>query len=369
MAEAAAAHPLDAVHADLGAEWIEEGGRAVPGRYGDFAGEHRAIVEGRAFADRSWVDLLELRGADRRRFLHGLVTCDVQGLAAGASAYGFVSSVQGRILAEAVVVAREQSLLLELPAGSGPAVAQHLGKYVIADDVTIEARPDLQAVTLFGSEAELELGAAALAPGTWTAAPATLFEIPVLADRRPVWGMTALTLWVAPGESAAFFQRLLEAGRCVGLRPVGLQAVDSRRVELGVPRFGRDFGPPTAADPGHFPQETGLDEQAVSYTKGCYLGQEVIARIHYRGQVNRMLRGLRLAASADVEALGDGAEVRFEGRPLGTLSSAVRSPALGLTPFGAPIALAIIHRRGAEPGTRVEVEGSGEAEVTALPFV
>jgi folate-binding protein YgfZ len=357
-APAAAAHPLDAVHADLGVEWAQEGGRPVAGRYGELAGEHRAIVEGRAFADRAWVDLLELRGADRRRFLHGLVSCDVKGLAAGASAYGFVTSVQGRILAEAVVLAREQSLLIELPAGCGAAIGQHLGKYVIADDVTVEARPDLQAVTLFGSEAELELGASELAPGAWTVAPATLFEIPVLADRRPVWGMAALTLWVAPGEAAAFFQRLLEAGRCVGLQPVGLSALEARRVELGVPRFGRDFGP------DHFPQETGLDAQAVSYTKGCYLGQEVIARIHYRGQVNRVPRGLRLPPGADPAALADGTEVRLEGRPLGALSSALRSPALA-----APIALAILHRRGAEPGTRVEVEGAGEAEVAALPFV
>ncbi|HXT20342.1 MAG TPA: glycine cleavage T C-terminal barrel domain-containing protein [Thermoanaerobaculia bacterium] len=361
---AATAHALDAVHADLGVEWTQEAGRAVAGRYGDVGAEYRAIVEGRAFADRAWIDLLELRGADRRRFLHGLVSCDVKGLAAGASAYGFVTSVQGRILAEVVVLAREQSLLIELPAGCGPPIAQHLGKYLIADDVTVEARPELQAVTLFGSEAELELGASELSPGAWKVAPATLFEIPVLADRRPVWGMAALTLWVAPGEAAAFFQRLLEAGRCVGLQPVGLSALEARRVELGVPRFGRDFGAPTAADPGHFPQETGLDAQAVSYTKGCYLGQEVIARIHYRGQVNRVLRGLRLAAGADVAALGDGTEVRLEGRPLGTLSSAVRSPALQ-----APIALAILHRRGAEPGTRVEVDGAGEAEVTALPFV
>ena len=358
MPAPATAHALDGVHADLGVEWTQEAGRAVAGRYGDVAGEHRAVVEGRAFADRAWIDLLELRGADRRRFLHGLVSCDVKGLAAGASAYGFVTSVQGRILSEVVVLAREQSLLLELPAGCGEAVAAHLGKYVIADDVTVEARPDLQAVTLFGSEAELELGASQLAPGAWTVAPATLFEIPVLADRRPVWGIAALTLWVAPGEAAAFFQRLLEAGRCVGLQPVGLGALEARRVELGVPRFGRDFGTE------HFPQETGLDAQAVSYTKGCYLGQEVIARIHYRGQVNRVTRGLRLPVSADVAALADGTEVRLDGRPLGVLSSAVRSPALG-----APIALAVLHRRGVEPGTRVEVEGAGEAEVTALPFV
>jgi folate-binding protein YgfZ len=354
----AAAGPLARVHADLGAVWGSEAGREVPARYGELAAEHRAVVEGRAFAERSWLDLLELHGADRRRFLHGLVTCDVQALQAGMSAYGFVTSVQGRILAEAVVVAREQSLLVELPAGSGEAIAQHLGKYRIADDVAIEPRNGLQALTLFGAEAELELGASAMAPGAWVSAPATLFEIAVLADRRPVWGMPALTLWVSAAEAPAFFQRLLEAGRCVGLQPVGIAALEARRVELGVPRFGRDFGPE------HFPQETGLGEQAVSYTKGCYLGQEVIARIHYRGQANRLLRGLRLPPGTAVDAVADGAELRYEGRPVGTLSSAVRSPALG-----APVALAIVHRRGAEPGTRVEVEGGGAAEVVALPFV
>ncbi len=351
-------HPLAAVDADLGAEWIEEGGRAVPRRYGAVAGEYRALVEGRAVATRSWVDLLELRGSDRRRFLHGLVTCDVEGLQAGASAFGFVTSVQGRILAEAVVLAREQSLLVELPAGSGEAVAAHFGKYRIADDVTIQPRPDLVAVSLLGPEAELELGASEAAPGAWSLASATLFEIGVLADRRPLWGVPALTLWVAAAEAPAFFQRLLEAGRCVGLVPVGLAALETRRVELGVPRFGRDFGS------DHFPQETGLGEQAVSYTKGCYLGQEVIARIHYRGQVNRLLRGVRPASGTRAEALADGTELRLEGRALGALSSAVESPALA----GA-IALAIVHRRGAEPGTRVEVAGAGEGEVVALPFV
>jgi folate-binding protein YgfZ len=179
-----------------------------------------------------------------------------------------------------------------------------------------------------------------------------------LADRRPVWGTPALTLWVGEADVAAFFQRLLEAGRCVGLAPVGLAALETRRVELGVPRFGRDFGP------DHFPQETGLGEQAVSYAKGCYLGQEVIARIHYRGQVNRLLRGLLLDERDGSGPLpADGTEVRLEGRPLGSLSSAVDSPALGRR-----IALAIVHRRGSDPGTRVEVAGGTEGEIMALPF-
>ena len=354
-----ASSPLQGVHADLGAEWVDEGGRSVPRRYGDVAREHAALVEGRAVAARSWVDLIELRGRDRHRFLHGLVTCDVQGLAVGSSAYGFVTSVQGRVLAELVVLATEESLLVELPAGAGAPMAEHLRKYVIADDVTLAPRPDLSALTLFGAEAELELGAGGLARGGWTLQSATLFEIPVLADRRPVWGASALTLWVGAQDAAAFFQRLLEAGRCVGLMPIGLAAVDTRRVELGIPRFGRDFGS------DHFPQETGLDGTGVSYTKGCYLGQEVIARIHYRGQVNRLPRGLVLDAGGGEEALpADGTELLHEGRPLGALSSAVISPALG-----GRIALAIVHRRGSEPGTRVDLVGGGAAQVVTLPFV
>jgi folate-binding protein YgfZ len=219
--------------------------------------------------------------------------------------------------------------------------------------VEIAPRPELLALTIFGGEAELALGATELAPGNLTVTAGSLCEVPVLADRRQVWGMPALTVWVAAADGPAFFQRLLEAGRCVGLTPVGLTALETRRVELGVPRFGRDFGAE------NFPQETGLDERYVSYAKGCYLGQEVIARIHYRGQVNRVPRGLRLPGAP----LPDGTALLHDGRDAGALSSAVQSPLVGGT-----IALAIVHRRAAEPGTRLQLAGGGEAEVVTLPF-
>jgi folate-binding protein YgfZ len=347
------AAPLSSFHVDLGAQWGEEAGRAVPLRYGRLATEHAALVGGYALAHRSWVDVVEVIGADRRRFLNGLVTCDVKDLPAGRSAYGFVTGVQGRVLAEVVVLAREASLVVEVPCGRGDAVADHLRKYVISDQVEIAVRRDLVPLTLFGSEAESAVGARGAARAEGSLEPCTLFELPALADRRAVWGVAALTLWVGSDDAGAFFQRLLEAGRCVGLLPVGLAALDVRRVERGVARFGRDFGP------DHFPQETGRGDEGVSYTKGCYLGQEVIARIHYRGQVNRVLCGLRLAG----ETVADGTGVLFEERPLGTVSSAVRSPVLD-----SAIALAILHRRGAEPGTRVHLAGGGEAEAAPLPF-
>lgn len=346
-----ATSPAAALHDELGAEWQEEGGRRVPRRYGPIAEEHGALVEGRAVAWREWVDAVELTGADRRRFLHGYVTCDVQGLDDGASAYGFLTSHQGRVLADLTALAAPDRLLLELPAGSAERVAAHLGKYVIADRVEIRPLPDLEALTLFGATAEAAAGTA-LSPGAGSVAEETVLGVPVLADRRAVHGMPAVTLWVEAGRAAELFRALLDAGRPGGLVPVGLAALEIRRVELGVPRFGRDFG----AD--HFPQETGLEERAVSYTKGCYLGQEVIARIHYRGQANRLMRGLLL----DGEPPPDGTEVSLEGRPLGTLSSAVESPATGRA-----MALAVLHRRGAEAGTRVRLP-VGEAIVSALPF-
>jgi folate-binding protein YgfZ len=347
------AAPLHSLHTDLGAEWGVEAGREVPLRYGRVPAEHAALVGGYAVAHRGWVDVVEVGGEDRRRFVNGLVSCDVKDLAAGRSVYGFVTSVQGRILAEVTVLARERSLLLELPCGRGEAIADHLRKYVISDQVEIAVRPDLVPITLFGSEAEIAVGASG-AGDDWSLAAVTLFEMPVLTDRRPIWGLPSLTLWVGDADAAAFFQRLVEAGRCVGLLPVGLLALEARRVEQGVGRFGRDFGP------DHFPQEAGRGEEGVSYTKGCYLGQEVIARIHYRGQVNRVLAGLLLPA----EPVADGTLVSHEERPLGAVTSAVDSPALGRA-----VALAVLHRRGAEPGTRVLLADGSAAEVAPLPFV
>jgi aminomethyltransferase len=344
---------LDALHEALGAQWQGETGSRAPTRYRAVEDEYRGLVEGRAVAERAWVNVLELTGADRRRFLHGLVSCDVQGSSEGASMYGFVTSPQGRVLADAVVIDTGDSLLVELPGGSADRVAAHLGKYVIADRVEIRPRADLVPLTLFGARAEEAAGTTTLAPAEWSCERCSLLGHPVLADRRPVWGMPALTVWVETPAAATLLGSILEGARSAGIALTGLSALETRRVELGVPRFGRDFGAE------HFPQETGLEERAVSYTKGCYLGQEVIARIHYRGQANRLMCGLLL----DGEGPPDGAEVSLEGRPLGTLSSAVESPALGRW-----IALAVLHRRGAQPGIRVQLP-LGEAVVAELPLV
>jgi folate-binding protein YgfZ len=140
----------------------------------------------------------------------------------------------------------------------------------------------------------------------------------------------------------------LEAG---GAQPISEEAVETVRVERGRPRFGLDIGEDT------IPQEAGLNERAVSFTKGCYVGQETVARLFYKGKPNRHLRGLRLTAPA---ATGD--ELRLGEKVVGRLGTVVTSPALGV------IALAVV-RREAEPGANVRVGLSGvTGEVVELPF-
>ena len=135
-----------------------------------------------------------------------------------------------------------------------------------------------------------------------------------------------------------------------GATPVSEDAAQIVRVERGRPRYGFDLDDTT------IPQEAGLNERAVSFTKGCYVGQETVARLFYRGKPNRHLRGLRLSEPAEV-----GAELQLGDRVVGRLSSSVVSPALG------PIALALV-RREAAVGETVDVEGGATAEVVALPF-
>jgi folate-binding protein YgfZ len=163
------------------------------------------------------------------------------------------------------------------------------------------------------------------------------------------------TLWTAPEAAETLARGLLDAGAGAGVRMVGHHALDRLRVEVGRPLYGVDF------DDGHFPQETGLEEAAVSYTKGCYLGQEVVARIHYRGGVNRHLRGLVMEGDGPSAAELPGRPVLHDGRPAGTLTSATDAG------DGRRLGLSILHRR-AEPGAEVEVEGAGTARVVELPF-
>jgi folate-binding protein YgfZ len=283
--------------------------------------QYRALREGCGIAVLSWRAGFELVGPDRQRFLHNYVTCDVKGLSPGAGAYGFFTSPQGRILSDARLHAGEERLRVEVDRDQVEPLLAHLRKFILVDRVEIRPIESLTPVAVVGPRAQEVLGDLAAEP-------------------RNLMGAPAWSVWAQDPEALA------------GGTRVGPEALDILRVEAGVPRFGKDFGP------DNFPQETGIEE-AVSYTKGCYLGQEVVARIHYRGGVQNLLRGL--VFDGDV---AEGVRILHEGREAGRATTVVRSPILGKT-----VGLGILHKRAAEPGTRVEVEGGGSAEVRELPLV
>ncbi len=299
-------------------------------------------------------DLLELVGADRQRFLHGLVTCDVKGLAAGDGRYGFFTSGQGKVLCDFVLLASADRLHLDLPAGLGAEMAAHLQKYVIADRVEIRSVPDRTAIALLGSRLDAgldsilpELGA--LPASDWGHGEVEVEGVTVELGRHPRLGAPAAVAWVETASA----ERLRGAWIARGARPIDGEDLEALRVEAGIPRFGVDFG----AD--NFPQETGQEEAAVSYTKGCYLGQEVVARIHYRGGVQRSLRGVRF--ERDIPP--SGAVLEHEGREAGRVGSTTRSPRCG------SIGLAMVHKRASAAGTRLSLPDGSAAEVVDLPFL
>jgi folate-binding protein YgfZ len=310
--------------------------------------EYQAVSAGCGFIERSWVGRLEMLGADRQRFLNAYVTCDVKALAAGDGAYGFMTSAQGRILSDAVVLVHADRLGLEVGPGQEDAIAGHLRKHVIADRVEIRPLAEMLPLTLVGPRAAAVLGpaAAAVPEGEWKHARAMVEGTEVTLQRTGRMGAPAFTLWTPVSSAPHLAEQLLTRE---GVRQVSPEALEVLRAEAGIPRFGQDYGPE------NFPQETGATE-AVSYTKGCYLGQEVVARIHYRGGVQKLLR--RFVFEGEDAAPRPGVRLYLAERESGAATTIVSSPAAGRT-----IGLGIVHQRAAEPGARLDVEGGGTAIV------
>ncbi|MDH3743929.1 MAG: hypothetical protein OES47_02375 [Acidobacteriota bacterium] len=305
----------------------------------------------------SW---LELSGVDRVRFLHGLVTCDVKALVVGQGTYGFFVDAKGKILADVVVSAREERLLLELPENKAAELRAHLERFVVADQVDVKE---------VGGTRSFVVG-----PGADTLLQSLLFDDSVSNDSQAPkgWDARAIELvgesfllrgerrlgvgaWIVRSDTETAMAAFLDTAATAGAVVASMADLETIRIEQGMPRAGVDFGE------DHFPQETGLEEQAVSYTKGCYLGQEVVARIHYRGKVNHALRGV-VADKGDSLPSGSLLE-DDEGNDAGRVTSGTFSRAQGHW-----IGLAILHRRVAKAGRRLNLASRGSVAVVELPF-
>ncbi|HEV2975522.1 MAG TPA: glycine cleavage T C-terminal barrel domain-containing protein [Solirubrobacteraceae bacterium] len=320
---------------------------------GALAAEHRIVTERCGVLDRSERGKLALSGAGAIEFLNGQVTNELEGLRPGEGRYAAFLTHKGKMLGDVRILAigadadgATSELLLDTERVALQALFDMIRRYKIGFDVELHKRTlERGLLSLIGPDSERVAGVAAtsLATDEHANAPVAIDGVAALAIRTDV-GIDLLC-------EAADTERLREALLGRGALGVSERAVECLRIERGRPRFGVDI------DESTIPQEAGLNERAVSFTKGCYVGQETVARLFYRGKPNRHLRGLRLSAPA-----ASGEELRLGERAVGRVASVALSPQLG------PIALALV-RREAEPGTSVEVGAHGaSALVVELPF-
>lgn len=290
--------------------------------------------------ERGFLDVL---GPDAAEYLQGQLTNDVESVAVGEGQYAALLDRKGHMQTDMRLIrVGEGAILIDLEPAAKDRALRHLTMYSVGRDVQVaDASEERAQISLIGPRAA---EVAATAPLPEFANEATqIAGVDVVA----VGTRDGIDLLFPAAERDRLVGALTEAG-AVEVSP---EAVEIVRVEAGVPRFGAEM------DTGTMPAEASIVDDAVSFTKGCYIGQETVARLHYKGRPNRHLRGLKLSAAAT-----PGAALRLGEKEVGTLGGAVVSPALG------PIGLAIV-RREAEPGTELTVGEDGvTAEVVALPF-
>ncbi len=319
---------LHELHQELDANFGVVHGEEVVAGYGDVAAERKALGSSVGVIDLSCRSRLCLAGADRVKFLHGQVTNDVQRLRAGEGCYAALVNAKGRMHSDLNIYRLEDELLLDFEPGYRAAVTERLEKYIITEDVQVlDAAPHYGLLSAQGPRAMEAVRALGL---DWqppekpmvfaTVEDVTLGRLYLMNQART--GTTGFDLFVPAAALGAVFDKLVAAATSLGGRSVGWNALEIARIEAAIPRFGQDM------DETILPPEAGLESHAISYSKGCYIGQEVIARIRTYGQVAKALRSLRLPTDlTNPPAKGD--KLLVDGKEVGTITSAVPGFALG----------------------------------------
>jgi folate-binding protein YgfZ len=354
--------PLNDFHRSNGAQFVERDGWLLPAEFGNSAAEYAAVRSAVGFIDLSHRALLQLTGADRVSFLQGMVSNDVKALQPGEGQLATVLNQQGKVLGDTRVLCSENSLYLDLWEIIKDKLAEHLNRYLVADEVEIADRTNEYAIfSLQGLQSEAclrKLVGQAELPGPLMAHRMVHTDgAQVCVVRASSTGETGFDLIIPRPHLKNVAQQLTEAGKQFAGTWVGEEAQNILRVEAGIPRYGVDF------TEDNLLLEVGLDH-AMSFSKGCYLGQEVVERIRSRGHVNKKLVGLSLEGQ---ESANPGDVIVSADKPVGTITSSVHSPALGR-----PIALGYVHRDYWNLDTRLIVKHDGillDARVTDVPFV
>lgn len=325
-----------------------------------FPEQYRALKERAAIGVVAPRGVIGVAGTDRAAYLHGLLTNDILALAPGTGCYAAWLTPQGRMVTDLYVFASGDMIRLDAPADLVSALLQRLDQFLFSEDVQLsDLSRALTPVWIHGPSAAPILetvltGVAGL--HAWAEhrhAQGEFGDASVMLARVDQLGVPGFCVYIDPGREADL-RRALEAAGAIA---AGQEAIDAARIEAGYPVFGIDMTEDT------IPLEAGIEGRAISFTKGCYVGQEVIVRVLHRGhgRVARKLVGLRV----DGHPPSRGVKIVSADREIGMVTSAARSPVLG------SIAMGYVHRDFVEPATRVDLAmpaGRTPATVSGFPI-
>jgi folate-binding protein YgfZ len=355
--------PLHEQTTAAGAVFIEEAGFLVPGHFGDVRAEYDAARSAAVLVDLSPRGKIEVAGADAARFLHNLTTNDILHLPPGGGCEAFLTTTKAKVIAYLLIhrhatPEEPAGFSLDIAPGMADKIIQYFDRYLISEQVEFSNHTKSFAQIHVAGPRSAELVEQTFGAGAAPREPLRHLIVrfqngaDICVRRHDTFGLPGYDL-ICPAEQAVSLWLQL---RQRGARPMGREACEILRIEAGLPREGTDI------DENTFAPEVGRIVETISYTKGCYLGQESIVMARDRGQVNRTLVGVKLPsgpAPRDSRLfVGD--------KEVGRVTSSVISPRVGMA-----IGLAYVRRGHQEPGTQMEVELSGQrmpAEVVKLPI-
>ncbi len=336
-----------------GARLSEYLGAETAAAFGDARGEYVELRSGAGVYDLGWRAKIVATGKDRMRWANGMVSNNIRDLPAGRGNYNFLLNPQGRILADLYVYNRGDYLLLDTAQWQAPRLLELLKKYIIMDDVELTNISDkLTAVAVQGPRAREVLRDAGF----------NFADVDPLQIQDIVWNDVGVSVtrmagditrtyevWLAPGNAAAAWDALLHSGA----KPVGTEALEMFRLAAGIPRYGQDISD------RYLPQETD-QEQALSFTKGCYIGQEIVERIRARAMLHRKLTGFEVDGPPPVP----GAKIQQDGKEVGEITSALIVPG---NHGDRTLALGYLRMEARNAGAELTVDGT-RAIVRLLPY-
>jgi folate-binding protein YgfZ len=334
-------------------------GCELPDSFGDWQAEYRTLRQSAALLDKNYRTYLEFTGPDRVRYLNAILTNDIKGLKENHATVSLFLSPQGHIQAEIETYAFPEKLFCISYAMIRDLLIPAMDKYIIMDDVTLTDSTDEFATLGIEGPKSAAVARAVSAidlagMGELESRETTAGGVACQVSKRSPGGIAGAEFLVAAAQAADLWNLLEKAVRREGGGPVGYKALNTARLELGIPWFGYDFGEK------QIPHEAALQDTHISYTKGCYTGQEIVERVRSRGQVNRVRVSLHFAAASEIPA---NAPLFAEGKEVGYVTRTGFSPTVN-----AWIGMGYVRREKSSAGTELEIAG-GKATVVAAPIL